>query len=91
LTRVAALPFGAERDLFDPYAESHSTRNKFIGLIVLLVGLWVAWNFGLIEKIIPNTFPKSGWMKKRETAVLKDSGQAGTVLSPALPSAPKSP
>jgi hypothetical protein len=40
LTRVAALPPGAHRDLRDPYAEKRSPWPRVIGLVVVL---WIAY------------------------------------------------
>lgn len=66
LTAVAKLPPGAQRDLFDPFAEKKTLRWKILGVLVL-VGLgWAAWNYGWIERIVPMTFPKSAWLKDSE-------------------------
>jgi MFS family permease len=68
LTAVAELPPGSERDLSDPYADQHSGRNRFIALVVLLLALWALWNFGVVEKVAPNVFPKSKRVQQREAA-----------------------
>jgi hypothetical protein len=70
--------------MFDPYAESNSTRNKLIALVLLLACLWAVWNFGFVEKIIPNVLPKSKWTQKREPAQAQSATPPTTpTLSPA--------
>jgi hypothetical protein len=66
LTGVAVLPDGAQRDMSDPYAESNKGRNNLIALLVLALVVWGVWYFGFVEKAVPDVFPKSQWMKKRE-------------------------
>jgi hypothetical protein len=68
LTGVAKLPPGAQRDLIDPYAESHKGRNRLIVLLVLIVILFGLWYFGVIERILPGVLPKSGWTQSWEKA-----------------------
>jgi hypothetical protein len=60
------LPDGAQRDMSDPYAESNKGRNNLIALLVLALVVWGVWYFGFVEKAVPDVFPKSQWMKKRE-------------------------
>ncbi len=76
LTKVASVPPGAERDLVDPFAESHGTRNRIITLIVLIVGIWGLWNFGIIERFVPNKLPKSKWLQNRAAAKEKAALEA---------------
>ncbi|MBM4084772.1 MAG: hypothetical protein FJ272_08290 [Planctomycetes bacterium] len=85
LTRIAALPPGAHRDLRDPFAESNASRNTFIAGLVLLILLWGLWYFGAMEKALPGVLPKSEWMKQR--------AQKPAATSPAVPSpvAPQTP
>ena len=66
LTGMAALPSGAQRDLFDPFAEKKRWRYKVAVLVLILAGLVAAWYFGLAERIIPGVLPKSGWVIKHE-------------------------
>jgi hypothetical protein len=66
LTALAALPPGSHRNLVDPFAPNNTKRNLIIILIILIVAAWALWNFGLIERMMPDKLPKSGWMKQRE-------------------------
>ncbi len=68
LTATAKLPPGSRRDLNDPYAESTAGRNRAIVAGMILLAAWALWNFGAMEKVIPNTFPKSEWVAKRLSA-----------------------
>ncbi|MEI8064202.1 MAG: hypothetical protein WCH84_09085, partial [Verrucomicrobiota bacterium] len=77
LTSVAALPPGAHRDLTDPYAESHTGRNRLIALCGLMVILGAGWYFGGIEYLLPGILPKSAWVRKHQfqtPAVPADKG-----------------
>jgi len=65
LTSVAALPPGAHRDLTDPYAESHTSRNRLILLFVLLVVLATSWYFGTLDRVLPDALKKSSWAEKK--------------------------
>ncbi len=70
LTEVAMLPPGSQRDLTDPFAESHAGRNKFIVLLVVLGILWSMWYFGCVLKYLPqglqDALPKSGYVLRKE-------------------------
>ncbi|MFN0205216.1 MAG: hypothetical protein ACKVS6_02750 [Planctomycetota bacterium] len=65
LTGIAKLPPGSERSMVDPYAESHAARNWFIFTIITLVLGWALWNFGVVEKVAPEVFPKSSYVQKK--------------------------
>jgi len=72
LTSVATLPPGAERDLRDPYAPPKSLAAKIFGwflvlLVVAAIGAGL-WYFGVVEKVLPDRLPKSGWYEKRHPA-----------------------
>jgi hypothetical protein len=66
LTRIAALPSGAQRDLVDPFAEKKTGRNRAILYGILLVALLAGWYFGSLEKLMPGVLPKSGWVQKHK-------------------------
>ncbi len=66
LTKRAALPAGAQRDLFDPYAESHAGRYWTIVTVAVLGLAWGVWYFGVAERVSPGVFPKSGFVERRE-------------------------
>ena len=88
LTKVAVVPLGAERDLIDPFAESHAIRNRIIWGIILVVLGWALWNFGVIDRMKPGVLPKSKWLKAREAAAVEKAASQKTALPPATISAP---
>jgi hypothetical protein len=53
LTQEAKLPQGAERQLVDPYADKHGTRDLVIALLVVLAVLFAAWRFDLLNPYLP--------------------------------------
>ena len=54
LTRVAALPPGAQRDLADPFAEKKTPWGLYCTLFVLLL-LLVGWLFGKFDGFLPDS------------------------------------
>jgi hypothetical protein len=70
LTKVAVLPAGSQRDLFDPFAESHKGRNRTVGVAVILAVLWSLWFFGATEyvPVLRDVVGKSGFVQRREDA-----------------------
>jgi hypothetical protein len=67
LTRIAALPEGAKRDLVDPYAEKKS-RWKLWLLLAILAALGLAWWRGKLDSYLPG--------KARSTSVLGTNAPA---------------
>lgn len=61
LTGVAELPPGSSRDMVDPYAENHSTRNWIIAGLLISIILFTGWDFGFFHKTFPN---HTGWLPK---------------------------
>src|SRR5580692_3954670 len=49
LTSTPKLPPGSHRDLVDPYAEKHTTRNWATTILILLAAFWTSWYFGLFQ------------------------------------------
>ena len=62
LTGVAKLPAGAQRDLRDPFADSHAGRDRIIAAVVLLGLVWVLWFYGLLHGAFPG-LPKSSHVR----------------------------
>ena len=52
LTRVAALPRGAHRDLVDPFAEKKRPWPLYL-FLAILVALAALWYFGQLDKALP--------------------------------------
>lgn len=61
LTKVAALPPGAQRDLVDPFAEKRKPWGLYVTITVILL-LAGSWYFGKLDKVVP--------LKIRSTTVL---------------------
>ena len=55
LTKVAALPKGARRQLHDPFAQRRPPWGLYITLLVLL-SLAVLWRFGHLDPYLPGKF-----------------------------------
>jgi hypothetical protein len=69
LTHVARLPSGAQRNLSDPYAETHSGRKRLGILLVLVLAGWCLWYFGALRTVAP-WLPVSSYVEQQ--AVSKD-------------------
>lgn len=82
LTAVAALPPGAKRDLVDPYAEKHTGRWITTVVAVLIVVLWALWYFGVTERVAPDVLPKSGYVERRQTALIPAPTDAAPAPNP---------
>ena len=52
LTRVAALPPGAQRDLVDPFAEKRRPWGLYVTLVVMLL-LAISWYLGRLDACLP--------------------------------------
>ena len=52
LTRVAALPPGAQRDLVDPFAERRRPWGLYFTLVILVL-LGLGWYFGKLNSLLP--------------------------------------
>lgn len=94
LTGIAKLPDGSQRDLTDPFAESHTGRNRFVVLLVLLAVLWSMWYFGCVAKYLPpDLLPKSGYLQRKEQrqAEAKAREAAASKPAPAPEPPPASP
>ena len=55
LTKVAALPPGARRQLRDPFAQKRSPWRLYLTLVVLL-GLTLLWRLGHLDPYLPGKF-----------------------------------
>jgi MFS family permease len=51
LTKMAALPKGAERTMVDPFADKTPPWKRWVFLLVLLTALGFAWNKGYLQQI----------------------------------------
>jgi hypothetical protein len=89
------LPPGAQRDLTDPFAESHAGRNKLIVLVVILGVLWSMWYFGCVLNYLPqglqDALPKSGYVQRKEQREAEAKAKAAVATPPAPAPAPAPP
>jgi hypothetical protein len=90
LTGVAKLPPGAQHDLFDPFAESHSTRNRVIALLVLLGAIFGLWYLGVLNKVMPG-LPRSPYLQKQGVAAAEKIGGDAAASPAASTNAPVAP
>lgn len=63
LTAMPKLPPGAQRNNNDPYADSHAAKWWTIVILVLAAFVFFGWYYGGLERVAPNIFPKSSWVK----------------------------
>lgn len=82
LTKVATLPSGSKRDLFDPFAEKKRPWKLYVALLLLL-GLAIGWYVGALDAYLP-------WEAVRSTEVLGDAAPA-TVRTRATQAASAAP
>jgi hypothetical protein len=84
LTKVAALPRGARRQLRDPFAQKRRPWGLYLTLLVLLV-LAVLWRLGHLDPYLPGKF-KSGSVFGGEVPLRQGSGTSGGAAQAARPS-----
>ncbi len=86
------MPPGAQRDLTDPFAESHTGRNKLIVALVVMGVLWSMWYFGCVLNYLPqglqDALPKSGYVQRKEQRVAEAKARAAAATTPAPAPAP---
>jgi hypothetical protein len=82
LTRVAALPPGAHRDLIDPYAEKKRPWGWYIAIVVIVL-LALGWIFGKFDRALSSVSPKitSSWVLHNQPP----PGQEGASLESKSP------
>ncbi len=68
LTRIAALPAGAQRDLGDPFAEKKRPWGLYCILCVVVL-LALGWSFGKFDGVLSSVSPKitSSWVIHHKT------------------------
>src|SRR5205814_4720266 len=84
LTSVAKLPPRAHTDLLDPFADSHSARNRIITLIILLGAILGLWYFGVLNTVMPG-LPKSSYLQNLEKEKAKDKAPKSATAAPSTP------
>jgi len=82
LTRVAALPHGAQRDLVDPFAEKRRPWGLYATLLVILLAV-LGWWLGKLDRFLP--------AKVKSTSVLGADAPAYVPPAPASIPAPAAP
>jgi hypothetical protein len=81
LTKVAAIPAGAERSLVDPFEEKHRPWGLYVFLLAVLV-LAGGWYVGKLDRVLPK--------RARSTTVLGTNAPAH-VPPPPVPSGSAAP
>ncbi len=82
LTRVAALPPGAQRDLVDPFAEKRRPWGLYATLLVILLAA-LGWWLGKLDRFLP--------ARIKSTSVFGANAPAYVPPAPALNPAPAAP
>lgn len=57
LTGLPVLPPGSHRDLVDPYAEDRTGRKVVLVVVLVMVLLWMLWEYGVFEAVAPGCLP----------------------------------
>lgn len=75
LTHTPKFPPGSQRNLIDPYAEKHTTRNILVSMVVVMLVLLGVWYVGCFQSHYPAWLPKSGFPLTIETSTLIRQGK----------------
>ncbi|MEI8194948.1 MAG: hypothetical protein WCI73_03465, partial [Phycisphaerae bacterium] len=68
LTHTPKFPPGSQRNLTDPYAEKHTTRNIVVSLLIIIMVLLSGWYLGCFQSHYPDWLPKSSFPLKVEAS-----------------------
>ncbi|HEY4330170.1 MAG TPA: hypothetical protein VGN88_10580, partial [Phycisphaerae bacterium] len=92
LTHIPKLPPGSHRDTVDPFAESHTGRNRLVTVGIILAILLGLWYFGIFDKAVPGVFPESSFMKRQEEIQQKkdQDAKAAAATQAAIQKVPES-
>jgi hypothetical protein len=74
LTKVAALPRGARRQLRDPFAQKRSPWGLYLALLVL-AGLAVLWWLGHLDPYLPGKFKSDAVLGREVPAKTTPAGK----------------
>jgi hypothetical protein len=75
LTHTPKFPPGSQRNLIDPYAEKHTTRNTIVSIVVVIVLVLAFWYLGFFQSHYPDWLPKSSFPLRFQTAALLREGK----------------
>jgi hypothetical protein len=89
LTDVAALPHGARRAAYDPYAEKRRPWRFYATTAIVLV-LGVMWYLGKLDRVLPGPAQSTSVMGSAAPAYVKPAAPAAPG-APAAPTAPSPP
>lgn len=89
LTDVAALPPGARRAAYDPYAEKHRPWRFYVTVAVVVV-LAIMWYLGKLDRLLPGPAQSISVMGAAAPAYVQPVAPA-TPPAAAAPAAPKAP
>ena len=74
LTKVAALPRGARRQLRDPFAQKRTPRGLYLTLLVL-AGLAALWWLGHLDRYLPDKFKSDAVLGREVPAETVPAGR----------------
>jgi len=86
LTKVAALPPGAQRDLVDPFAEKRKPWGLYVAIVVILL-LAGYWYMGKLDKVLPGKIKSTTVLGTNAPAYLPPINSLPPAVSTNLPSA----
>ena len=90
LTGVAALPHGARRAAYDPYAEKRRPWRLYLTVAVVLA-LGVMWYLGKLDRLLPGPAQSISVMGSTAPAYVKPTAPAVPVVPVVVPAPAASP
>ncbi|HEX3757966.1 MAG TPA: hypothetical protein VHW23_04650, partial [Kofleriaceae bacterium] len=90
LTDVAALPPGARRAAYDPYAEKRRPWRFYVAITAVIV-LAVMWYLGKLDRLLPGPAQSVSVMGAAAPAYVKPAAPAAPAAAPTAPAVPAIP
>jgi hypothetical protein len=90
LTGVAALPPGARRTAYDPYAEKRRPWGFYL-TVAVVTALAVVWYLGKLDRLLPGPAQSTSVMGSAAPAYVKPAAPALPVLPAVVPAPAASP
>jgi hypothetical protein len=84
LTDVAALPHGARRAAYDPYADKRRPWRFYVTVAIVVV-LAVMWYLGKLDRVLPGPAQSTSVMGSAAPAYVQPAAPAGPAAVPAAP------
>jgi hypothetical protein len=90
LTGVAALPHGARRAAYDPYAEKRRPWRLYV-TVAVVIALAVMWYLGKLDRLLPGPAQSTSVMGSAAPAYVKPAPPAAPAGPAALPAVVPAP